>query len=532
MSHTITQNDPQSSEVVGLGTSNGLFGSHAEAENRQKSPARILIVEDEGLIALDIKGRLQSLGYCVTGTASCGEDAIAEALATEPDLILMDIRLKGELDGIEAAQRIQAAMHVPVVYLTAHADEVTLTRARSTGPTGYVLKPFQTHEIQTAIEISLYRDRMERALRESEQWLATTLASIADAVIATDGKGCIRFLNGAAEQLVGWSRCDALGQHLSQVYVTRDEESQQSLASPFDVVRITGSAFESHDGAVLVVPGREMLPIEESAAPIRDGQGKVNGVVIIFRDISERREAERLLSHYAAELEERVEDLDAYAHIVAHDLRAPLSVLLGYSQLLEGGRDELSDDALDNAIGKITRMGLKLNSIIGELLLLSDLRASEVEIDALDMDAIVREALERLSDLAAQSHAQIELPASWPTACGYAPWVETVWVNYLSNALKYGGDPPQINLTASVQPDGMIVFSVHDRGPGVPKEQLEHLLAPEPGHRRVRAQGHGLGLTIVRRIVRKLGGEIIVSSEEGRGSVFSFSLPACAPTQD
>ena len=177
--------------------------------------SRILIVEDEKIVAVDLQMRLENRGHEVIDIVSTGEEAVAKARETCPDLILMDITLKGRIDGVQAAAEIRAARDVPVIYVTAHADASTLDRAKITGPFGYVLKPFEEQELHTAIEMALYKHAMDRRLRESERWLATTLRSIADAVVTTDREGTITFLNPYAEQLTGWSQSEALGRPLA-----------------------------------------------------------------------------------------------------------------------------------------------------------------------------------------------------------------------------------------------------------------------------------------------------------------------------
>ena len=163
--------------------------------------ARILVVEDSRIIALELEERLRSLGYTVETVVSSGKKAVEEAGRLRPDLVLMDIRLKGEMDGVEATTAIRADLDIPVVYLTAYEDEDTLRRAKITEPYGYILKPFEERELHTAIEIALYKHKAEKRLRESEQWLATTLTSIGDGVIATDEGGWVVFINPVAAAL-------------------------------------------------------------------------------------------------------------------------------------------------------------------------------------------------------------------------------------------------------------------------------------------------------------------------------------------
>jgi CheY-like chemotaxis protein len=165
---------------------------------------RIMVVEDEGIVALDIQDSLERLGYHGVEVLSSGEEALIKAQETRPDLILMDIRLGEGIDGIETATAINDKLDIPIVYLTAFTDEKTVKRAQVTEPFGYLIKPFIEKEIQTTIEMALYKHAMEKELRQREQWLSTTLSSIGDGVIATDAQGRILFMNPEAQKLTAW----------------------------------------------------------------------------------------------------------------------------------------------------------------------------------------------------------------------------------------------------------------------------------------------------------------------------------------
>jgi two-component system sensor histidine kinase/response regulator len=223
-------------------------------------------------------------------------------------------------------------------------------------------------------------------------------------------------------------------------------------------------------------------------------------------------------------LQEQNYELEAFAHTVAHDLKNPLSVMGGALQLirLDSVLPEKTQATLDLALNSAHKM----DSIIHELLLLASVRREEVEVAALDMGAVVDQALSRLYDMINKSGAEIVLPDSWPVACGYAPWIEEVWANYLSNGIKYGGKPPYLELGATTQPDGCITFWVRDNGRGLEPEAQAKLFTEFTRLDTLRAQGHGLGLSIVRRILEKLGGQFGVESAPGQGSVFYFTLPA------
>jgi two-component system cell cycle sensor histidine kinase/response regulator CckA len=187
--------------------------------------AKILIVEDERIVASDLRNRIEQLGYSVVGMASTGEEAIETAFATQPDLVLMDITLRGKIDGVEAADQIRRLYEVPVVYVTAHSDEHTLQRAKITEPFGYVLKPFEERELHTTMEMALYKSSTDRRLRDNERWLATTMSTITDAVITTDRSGKIRLMNAVAEEFVEWTQADALGRDVMEVCVFREAET-------------------------------------------------------------------------------------------------------------------------------------------------------------------------------------------------------------------------------------------------------------------------------------------------------------------
>ena len=234
------------------------------------------------------------------------------------------------------------------------------------------------------------------------------------------------------------------------------------------------------------------------------------------------------LRQQTAELQARNEDLNAFAHTVAHDLKTPLGVIVGYADVLMEELTEVLKEGEDARyyLQSIARNGRKMGNIIGELLLLAEIRRTEVQHERLDMVNVVSEALQRLAFLIEEKGAEIVVPDTWPVAVGYSPWIEEVWVNYLSNGIKYGGQPPHLELGATVQDDGFVRFWVRDQGPGISPGDQTRLFTPFTQLEQVRATGHGLGLSIVRRIVEKLGGEVSVESEVGEGSEFSFTLPA------
>jgi two-component system sensor histidine kinase/response regulator len=247
-----------------------------------------------------------------------------------------------------------------------------------------------------------------------------------------------------------------------------------------------------------------------------------------------------------AELEARNEELDAFAHTVAHDIKSPMAVISGYSDLLLEAFDDLPPDKRTEALYSISRGTQKIVNIVDELLLLAGVRRTEVQLAPINMERVIREVKQRVEYMLVESQAEVIIPETWPVASGYAPWIEEVWVNYLTNACKYGGQPPQIELGADPQgfpsapppksggqgenPEGLrlVRFWVRDNGKGLSPEDQARLFTPFTRLDQARARGHGLGLSIVRRIVEKQGGQVGVMSSgvPGEGCTFYFTLPA------
>jgi len=251
-----------------------------------------------------------------------------------------------------------------------------------------------------------------------------------------------------------------------------------------------------------------------------------------LNEIAERKQAEAVLQQFAEELKTQNAELDAFAHTVAHDLKIPLTSVIGYSQLLQISYQQMEPKQIDEFLTIIGSTGRKMTAIINDLLLLSRVRTLEsVPIAEIQMGAVVAEVEKRLHTMIADTHARIIKPERWPTSIGYAPWVEEVWANYLSNAVKYGGQPPQVVVGADELSDGQICFWVLDNGPGLSEAQQAKMFAPFTRLHESRAKGHGLGLSIVERIIRKLGGSVGVDSTPGMGCRFYFTLPASCPPE-
>ena len=246
-------------------------------------------------------------------------------------------------------------------------------------------------------------------------------------------------------------------------------------------------------------------------------------------DIIKRKKAEKTLRQHAQQLLERNEELDAFSHTVAHDLKSPLGTIMGFAELLFEDSSKLSKDEKQNYLSIMIKDCNKTQQIINSLLLFASVRKAEIKPVELNMEKIVAESINRLSQMIKKSNAEIILANAWPKAFGYGPCIEEVWTNYLSNALKYGGEPSKIELGSDTGkfekvPEGMIRFWVRDNGPGISEKNQKLLFKKFERLDQVKTEGHGLGLSIVRRIIEKLGGQ--VGMESNNGTLFYFTLPS------
>jgi two-component system sensor histidine kinase/response regulator len=288
-------------------------------------------------------------------------------------------------------------------------------------------------------------------------------------------------------------------------------------------------------------PGRE--PAEDSAnnRPGRPGQLERERIEELIRttkqlrqQITHHKQAEQALRQQILQLEASNAELRAFAHTVAHSLRSPLGLITGFAEFLQEDFGSLPDEEARHCLHQIEESGHKMSNLIGELLLLACVHEKAVKRAPLDMGSIVENARHRLAGMIQEHQAEIRVPQQWPTAVGYTPWVEEMWVNYLSNAIKYGGRPPQVEVgaTALEGSDAMICFWVSDNGFGLTPEDQQQLFKPFVRLAPERAPGSGLGLAIVHSIASKLGGQAAVKPGPQGGSIFSFTLPdvtTCPP---
>jgi PAS domain S-box-containing protein len=371
------------------------------------------------------------------------------------------------------------------------------------GPTGLDLTPYALIVTAVVMAWGIFNYQMLDIMPVARE---AVVASMTDAVIVLDTQNRIVDLNPAAAQLLAPN-----GQHCIGALAT--EWFPQECK-----VTVNEDELPTQTEIRLEVQGGERS-FDMRLSPLYGRSGRCEGRLIVLRDITRSKQAEN-------ERERLITELDTFAHSVAHDLKTPVAVLVSYGLFLLDGYADMSEAEIREHLETIVQTGQEVSGIIDALLLLASVdKLERVPVCPLTMGEIVAEAQKRLSTLIVQAKAQISGPQTWPAALGYAPWIEEVWVNYISNAIKYGGKPPVVTLGVAIQPDGMIRCWVRDNGRGLTVEDQQRLFTEFTRLRRDGVEGYGLGLSIVRHIVEKLGGQVGVESMIEGGSVFSFTLP-------
>jgi PAS domain S-box-containing protein len=466
----------------------------------------ILVVEDEPIVAKDLQLILRDQGYDAFAIASSADDAIKRAAERCPDLVLMDIRIKGKLDGIQTAEILRRRFGVAVVYLTAHADEATIERAARSEPYGYLLKPIKAAELRSAIEIAAYKQNLDKKIRERERWFSTALQSVRDAVIASDSAGQLTFVNSAAEELLG-ARADALiGKPASEVLksLNRDSIVAETSTVPAEVDR---------DSSRGVQPGSR---------------------VMVLHDVGERRKLEKQL-----ELADRLSSLGAMAASTAHELNNPLTVVMTNSGILSEdlGTVRRAIESADieavrarlvkmvDSVGDLQAAASRMARIVGNLRAFS--RPADNGPELVELRHCVEWAVRATAhEFQHRAHIRTHFERV-PAVMGEPARIEQVLVNLLVNAAQ--AIPPgnvednDVHIVLRTAEDGRALIEVRDTGGGIPEHVVDKIFDPffttkAPG------VGTGLGLAICHGIIKALGGEIRVASQMGLGTTFTILL--------
>jgi two-component system cell cycle sensor histidine kinase/response regulator CckA len=486
----------------------------------------ILIVEDERIIAMDIKHSLLNLGYDVVGMAASGEDAIVKAGEACPDLILMDIMLQGKLDGIEAAEQIRQRYNIPMVYLTAYANDTILARAKITEPFGYVLKPFRETELHSNIEIALYRHEMEKKLQHREHWLAATLRSISDGVIATDVNGRVIFMNPVAELLTGWNQDEAIDQDINQIFQIFDEVTREPVELADLTVILKQDFFTPPTSNLLAIRDATERIIDHRVAPIINDVGRPIGLIFLFRDITEHR---RLAAELARA--DKLDSIGTLAGGIAHDFNNLLTVI--WANIILASLDAHLKDVVVERLAVAQKSCMEAQGLTQQLLTFSKEGGPIKKLAAIKK--IILDSL--MTFYSPEISITTEIPENlWPVEVDEYQ-IHQVINNLLTNAAQAIPMDDQVTIAAEnivipetsalpLRAGNYLKITVHDQGVGIPLRYLDKIFDP---FFTTKKQAIGMGLTVAYTIVKNHGGHVTVESEIGAGTAISLYLPAAYP---
>ncbi len=367
--------------------------------------------------------------------------------------------------------------------------------------TGHVVKGISTLLLYRVLVVTSFqqpRSLLFHELKQAESRYRKLFDEAPAMYVVTRQRGpssVIEDTNMLFLNTLGYQREDVTGRPLADFYVKASHPEPQRRPGTQE----REAQLQTSDGNLVHVLERRVEAFD----------GSPDNFQIMFVDITARKKAE-------AEREQLIAELESYNHTVAHDLKSPLSVVQGFADLLSTEHVHMADEKLTEHLETIGTYTRKMRDIVDSLLLLSSVRANNVDVEPLGMQQIVQQAIDSLATVIEEKDATVILSEAWPEAVGYAPWIEAVWRNYLSNALKYGGSPPVIELGAADE-GTHAYYWVRDNGQGVTLEEQARLFEPFTQLARNRKDGHGLGLSIVARIVNRLGGEVRVESQPGRG---------------
>ncbi len=487
--------------------------------------AKILVVEDENIVAKDIENSLKSLGYAVSAVVSSGEEAVKSAEDTHPDLVLMDIVLKGEMDGVQAAEQIHDQFNIPVVYLTAYADEKTIQRATTTEPFGYIVKPFERRELQSSIKVALCRNKTESKLRKSEESLATILKSIGGAVITTDIKGLVTFMNPVAEALAGWKQEDALGKTLTEVFSIISEKTRTFVENPATKAVREGVVVDLEHRTLLIAKDGTETPILNAAAPLRDDKGNITGAVLVFQDVTEHKKAEEALIR-----SEKLKALEEMAAGVAHDFNNLLAVIVVNAYLLEKGLKTYKLEEVKERLKRIVQASYEGGETVRRLQYFTQREASRANFTRLDLNEIVRETIASTSphwkDEAEAKGITIKIKeklGKLPLILGSRAQLMAVLTHLIFNALEGMPEGGDITVKTEAKEDEVLLYFT-DSGKGIPEGTKDRIF--EPFFTTKGPKASGLGLSVCHGIIKHHQGKIELESTEGKGATFTIIIPA------
>lgn len=527
---------------------------------------RLLIIEDDPTSAKLMQITLNRLGYEVVGIATNGMDAIELTQKTLPNLLLMDINLPGQIDGIETIRQIRKQFDLPVIYVTANTEDNTISEAKSTNPIGYLVKPFSREHLKTMVEMGIHKHKLENEIKKNKELLTVTLENVADGVMVVDSYGQILLKNDAALKILGMEEGQLANQLIFDIFPNLfniiksagtsalTDTPQPELNHPIEVEWSSGNGYS--------------LFIEQQITNIVNHENDPATSVITFRDVTARRlESDRLV-RMNEELEERVEsrthelriknlELERenkirveterelkqallkekemnqfHANIVttvSHEFRTPLTTIQSSTELIERllPRDQMSEN-INRHLRQILSSVTSLTTLLNDVLLIEKMGASKVEVhqESIDPEEFFQNITNEFKIGAGKNHLFNYEHNVFPTTIVSDPKLLSFIVNnLLSNAFKYSPHQSTVLLVVYIG-ENQLKITVIDKGIGISAASIQYLFNTfyrDPTVANI--EGTGVGLSILKESLDLLNGSIEVDSKEGYGSTFMVTIP-------
>lgn len=484
---------------------------------------KILVVEDERIVAKDIQNTLKNLDYDVPAIASTGEDAIEKAKELRPDIVLMDIVLKGEMDGIEAAKIIRNEFRIPIIYLTAYEDEDTLERAKITEPLGYILKPFEERDLHTTLEMALYKHMMETKLLDSESKYRSLVELSPDGItILSENK--IVFANPAAVKILGYEKeSDLLNKDIlsfiPESHHEIEKEKIKYISEHKSILPFVEEQYHKKD--------KTAVHVESALLPFKK-EGKIF-VQLVFRDITERKRSEEELKKAYAELKktqqaliqnEKLAALGRFSAGIAHEIRNPLANISASAQFCMTKYE--IDTNMKRHFDVILRNTETANRIIKELLDFTSPR--ETILTSGDVKKVLNHVCEMAKIRCAKQNIEMEILISpdLPDIRLNEKKLEEAFMNFVSNAIESMPEGGKLTVLASLNDDDSIKITFKDTGCGIKNEDIDKIFEP---FFTTKDDGTGLGLSLAYHIINSHSGHLSFESKIKNGTKIDIILP-------
>jgi PAS domain S-box-containing protein len=483
---------------------------------------RILIVEDEAIVAEDLEMAITDIGYEVVGRAVSADEAVKKAVELKPDLIVMDIVLRGEKNGIDASHEIKEKMGIPIIFLTAYSDIELIDKAKSTEPHAYILKPFQERQLLASIEIALYKSRMEKRLKESEEFSSSLLINSPNPILVINPDTSVRYVNPALKMLTGFSSAELVGKKAPYPW-WMEETLEKTRRDLEEAMRKGATNLEEF----FQRKNSERFWVEITSTPVKS-KGEFEYYLSNWVDVTGRKRAEEALRESHEKLKELDKMKTDFLNVAYHEMLTPLTPIVGYTNLLE--QSELTEKQ-KNYVRIIEESASQLNELIGSLLEVARLGAGKIDltVQEVSIPEIVKEVLEHVKPLVdAKKQTISTVVPDGIEVEGDKQKITAIFENLILNAIKFTGENGRIDIVVEDRKEeGDIRVCVADTGDGISEENLPRIFERfyMLDTSLTRKGGLGLGLALVKGYVGLHGGEVWATSELGKGSKFCFILP-------